>query len=219
MRNTQTRHLWIAFVGAVLIGSLATGQTPAPPLSGTPQGGTPSLAEAHLQANGSLVGEVAFPTEPGAAPTLFSSGQVSLVQNGQVVATAQIEPNGSFTFPSVQPGVYSVVAQGATMLGGTPVTGVGLLSVNVLPFDPALAPGSLAFQVGLIPVTDASMLASLQGAGTPVPGGGAGGAPGGGMGGLGGLMGAMLGGLGGGLAPGGGAGGGGGGAVSVSTPK
>jgi hypothetical protein len=170
---------------------------------------------------------VAFPTEPGTSPSPFSSGQISLIQNGQVVATAQIQPNGSFTLPSVQPGVYSVVAQGVTTAGETPVTGVGVLSVNVLPFDPALPPASLVFQVGLVPVTDAAMLTALQGAGAPMAGaaaagggGGAGVAAGGGLGALGGLLGGALGGLGAGLASGGGgAGGGGGGPVSTSTPK
>lgn len=227
MRNTTIRHPLVAFLGLALAASLALGQNSAPSKPGSSPGGAPSTNEAHLQADGSFTGTVASPSETGSGATPVTGGKVSLIQNGQVVATAQIQPDGTFSFPSVQPGTYTVIAQGTSTSGGT----VGVMSVNILPFDPTLASGATPFQIGVVPAADASLLTSLQtgagsegaaaGAAAGGGGGAAGGAGGSGLGALGGLLGAGLGGLGAGMSSSGGgtAGGGGGQAVSTSTPQ
>ena len=221
MQTMQLRYLLAVLVGVSLgTSSWSLAQTPAVRLAGGGQ-------SVHLQANGSLNGQAAFPTQDGGSFAVASSGQLSLVRDGKVVETAAIQSDGNFSFPSVQPGTYSVIGQGAN----SSLTGVGATSIDVLPYDAAVTGNPL--QMGIVPMGDVNLLASLQGINAPAvaaagsatgmagAAGAAGGAGGAGMGMLGGIMGAALGGLGAGLGNSGNGGStssGGGSPVSSSTP-
>jgi hypothetical protein len=178
-----------------------------------------SVKTIRLQADGNLAGQVNGAGGPNGA---FQGAQISIVKNGQIVASTRTDESGHFQLVGVQPGTYSLIANGPT--------GAAAFEIQVLPVTggvngaAGVADAGTLLDVDLIPMSDFNLLMQAMGAtpagtpgiptaGTPAPAPAGGG--GGGAGGLGAALGAGAAAAG--LA-GGAAGGAGGAPASPSTP-
>jgi hypothetical protein len=150
----------------------------------------------HLQKDGYLRGKLNVLDSAGRPSP--AKGKVSFLQNGQVVAVAQVDLGGVFQAAGLKPGVYSVIASGPD--------GFAAMTVQVLPYVENAPPAELvSLDMTLVPLDGADALSDLLAQtppGTPAPpadpaayGGGGYGGGGGGGGGLGalGIVGAALG--------------------------
>jgi hypothetical protein len=176
----------------------AAAPSPTTPPTAPPMG-TSAIA-VRLQADGSLAGQVNAAIGPnGAFQTV--QAQISIVKNGQIVAATRTDEAGHFQLVGVQPGIYSLIANGpntySSLVTNGP-NGYAAFKIQVLPFaggtnitGDVTNVGTLLY-VDLVPTGDFNLLVQTLGAtpaaapsiptaGTPesAPAGGGGGGAGG----------------------------------------
>jgi hypothetical protein len=169
----------------------------------------------HLMVDGNIAGRVVLYDETG-GPTP-TRARISVLRNGQIVASTRADEWGRFQIIGLQPGVYSVLAAAGDR--------VAAAAIRVIPFEPNGVNNPTVLNISLIPASELDMLKSMLGPVAPAaaaapavtPAAAAGGGGGAGLGGLLGAAGAGLGaaGLGGG---GEGGAGGGNGPASLFLP-
>ncbi len=141
----------------------------------------------HLRVDGNLAGRLSMIDPSG--KRIPARANVSFLQNGQVVASAQSDEFGRFQVTGLRPGVYSVIASGPD--------GFAAVSVQVLPFAADASKEQVTLELTLVPLGDtlSDMLAGeTTAAAATTPSGATGGSGGGGGGGGGfGLLAAGLG--------------------------
>jgi hypothetical protein len=138
----------------------AEAQPPVPPLNdqGVPQdfvavNAPPS--EVRMAGDGSLSGSLRRLDAPAGQPLGIRNLTVFLVQDGAIVESAPVSPDGGFIFGSIPSGVYSFVAAGAD--------GFAAFSVRVVDGSVASAeaPDELHVPVALVQANPAGLMSVL----------------------------------------------------------